>query len=138
MHRVWLPGQGFQRGLPSAIRQFHVPIRLLPELIRRQTGTFDAAKPTARVNQSNWRRSHMMHSITKLAKTRLAAAAVVTAAAIAASTAVLGQSCPATGCAIPGITVPNGLTICPGTGTNAHNPAQFSKGTQLCNSQPID
>ena len=41
MHRVWLPGQGFQRGLPSAIRQFHVPIRLLPELIRRQTGTFD-------------------------------------------------------------------------------------------------
>ena len=79
-----------------------------------------------------------MHSRTKLAKTRLAAAAVVTVAALAASPWILGQSCPATGCAIPGITVPNGLTICSGTGTNVHDSTQFHKGNQLCNPQAID
>lgn len=79
----------------------------------------------------------MMRSKAKLAKTRLAAAAVVTAAAIAASPSVLGQSCPATGCAIPGITVPNGFTLCPSTGTDVHN-TSFILGTTLCNNQPID
>jgi 2-keto-3-deoxy-L-rhamnonate aldolase RhmA len=78
----------------------------------------------------------------KLTKARLAAAAVVTAAMIAASPSVLGQSCPSTataGCNIPGLTVPNGLDICLGTGTNVHADLSLKgKFTQLCNTQAID
>jgi hypothetical protein len=57
-----------------------------------------------------------------------------------ASPSVLAQSCPSTGCNIPGLTVPNNLDICQGTGTNIHDPTLFTKGhiTQLCNTQPID
>src|SRR5882757_4035544 len=90
--------------------------------------------------RTDWRRSQMMHSRAKLTKTRLAAAVVVAVAAMAASPLVLGQSCPATGCDIPGITVPNNLNICAGTGTNAHDTSQFPHGAsiKLCNTQPID
>lgn len=77
-----------------------------------------------------------MHSRAKLTNTRLAAAAVLAAATMAASQSAPGQSCPSTGCNLPGITVPNGLTTCPNTGTNVHN--SFPLGTALCNNQPID
>jgi hypothetical protein len=79
---------------------------------------------------------------------------VVAAATIAASPSVLGQlgpvcsptdptCCPSTqanGCNVVGITVPNGLNICEGTGTDIHDTTIFTPGhvTVLCNTQAID
>jgi len=77
-----------------------------------------------------------MRSRARLTNTRLTAAAGIAAVAMAVSLSVLGQSCPSTGCDLPGITVPNGFTICPNTGTDVH--ASFPTGTTLCNNQPIN
>lgn len=79
----------------------------------------------------------MMRSRMKQTKARLTAAVVVVSAAMAASQSVLADpTCPSTGCDYPGITVPNGLTTCPNTGTDVHS--SFPVSTTLCNNQPID
>lgn len=95
-----------------------------------------------------------MYSTTKLGRAGFFAAAVVAVVA----TVGIGQSrsqpaestsCPSTatkGCNVAGITQPNNLEICRGTGTNVHNSATAADQaanlqlwtTQLCNTQPID
>ena len=77
----------------------------------------------------------MNYSKAKRAMTKFAALAAFAAASMAVSHSVLGQACPATGCTLPGITVPNGFTTCPGTGTDVHS--SFPLSTALCNTQPI-
>lgn len=79
----------------------------------------------------------------------LMAALVTVGVGQARSQSAESASCPSTaikGCNITGITQPNNLDICPGTGTNVHNSATADDQTsnlqlwttQLCNTQPID
>ena len=104
-----------------------------------------------------------MHTGAKLAKAGLVAAAAIAVIAtvgvgqsrsqvsngVVTSTNTQATSCPSTaanGCNVAGITQPNGLDICQGTGTNVHKSdttADYAANnmlwtTQLCNTQPID
>jgi len=79
----------------------------------------------------------MMYARAKILKMKLATIAMAAAVVTGVAPLAFGQDCPATGCSLPGITVPNNLSICP-TGANVHDPAQFNRNTQLCNTQPID
>jgi len=48
-------------------------------------------------------------------------------------------ACPATGCKIPGITVPNGLVICKDAGgANVHDVGKIDPKKELCNTGPIN
>jgi len=107
----------------------------------------------------------MKCSRAKPSKTSLTVAAVVAAAAMAVCQWGFAQAppgwptppappsltsetgtatCPSTGCDIPGLTVPNGLTMCtagPNTtlwpGTDVHDSTVFNRATQLCNYQAL-
>ena len=60
------------------------------------------------------------------------------APALAQGAAPNATGCPASGCKIPGITVPNEQVLCKEAGANVHDDGKFNPKTTLCNTGPID